>query len=197
MISAPSLPTLSSWGGACNDKPGVNVLPDLSGDTVSRIAERISGLKQKHDWVVASIHWGGNWGYKISDAHREFAHQLIDQAQVDVVHGHSSHHPKGVEIYHGKLIIFGCGDFLNDYEGISGYQEFRGNLVLMYFVTMDLTTRSLANLIMTPMQIKRFRLNYAHPHDVHWLQQVMDRESQPLGARIGLINDYYLALVRH
>ena len=187
----------SSWG-AGRDKPGVNLLADLSGDTVNRIAERISGLKQKGDWVVVSIHWGGNWGYKILSAQREFAHKLIDQAHVDIVHGHSSHHPKGVEVYHGKPILFGCGDFLNDYEGISGYQEFRGDLVLMYFVTMDLMTGNLVSLIMTPMQIRRFRLNYVHPHDVHWLRQVMARESRALGARLELINEYYLALsVRH
>ena len=182
-----------SWG-ARRDRPGVNLLPDLSGDTVRRIAKRISGLKQKGDWVVASIHWGGNWGYEVLSAQREFAHRLIDQALVDVVHGHSSHHPKGVEVYKGKPILFGCGDFLNDYEGISGYEDFRGDLVLMYFVTLDSATGMLASLIMTPLQIRRFRLNYAHPDDVHWLQQIMDRESRPLGARIEWVNEYHPAL---
>jgi len=181
------------WG-ARRDRPGVNLLPDLSGDTVRRIAKRISGLKQKGDWVVASIHWGGNWGYEILSAQREFAHRLIDQALVDVVHGHSSHHPKGVEVYKGKPILFGCGDFLNDYEGISGYEDFRGDLALMYFVTLDLATGMLVSLIMTPLQIRRFRLNYAHPDDVHWLQQILDRESRSLGARIEWVNKYHLAL---
>jgi len=181
------------WG-ARRDRPGVNLLPDLSGDTVRRIAKRISGLKQKGDWVVASIHWGGNWGYEVLSAQREFAHRLIDQALVDVVHGHSSHHPKGVEVYKGKPILFGCGDFLNDYEGISGYEDFRGDLALMYFVTLDSATGMLVSLIMTPLQIRRFRLNYAHPDDVHWLQQIMDRESRSLGARIEWVNEYHLAL---
>lgn len=178
----------SIWG-ARSDRPGVKLLPDLSEDTVRRIAKRISGLKRNGDCVVASIHWGGNWGYKILSAQREFAHQLIDQAHVDVVHGHSSHHPRGVEIYRGKPILFGCGDFLNDYEGISGYEEFRSDLSLMYFVTIDLATGKLVSMIMTPMQIKRFRLHYAHPDDVHWLQQVMDRESRLLGGRIESINE--------
>jgi len=181
------------WG-ARRDRPGVNLLPDLSGDTVRRIAKRISGLKQKGDWVVASIHWGGNWGYEVLSAQREFAHRLIDQALVDVVHGHSSHHPKGVEVYKGKPILFGCGDFLNDYEGISGYEDFRGDLALMYFVTLDSATGMLASLIMTPLQIRRFRLNYAHSGDVHWLQQILDRESRSLGARIEWVNEYHLAL---
>ncbi|HEY8158513.1 MAG TPA: CapA family protein [Methylobacter sp.] len=181
------------WGARSN-RPGVNLLPDLSEDTVRRIAERISGLKQKGDCVIASIHWGGNWGYKISSEQRSFAHRLIDLAQVDVVHGHSSHHPKGIEVYKGKPILFGCGDFLNDYEGISGYEEFRGDLTLMYFVTLDLATGKLVSLSMTPLQIKRFRLNYAHPDDVRWLQHVMDRECRPLGARVEIVNDRRLAL---
>jgi len=32
-----------------------------------------------------------------------------------------------------RLILYGCGDFLNDYEGIRGYEEYRGDLALMYF----------------------------------------------------------------
>ncbi len=76
--------------------------------------------------MVVSIHWGGNWGYGIPGEQRQFAHRLIDQAGVDVVHGHYSHHAKGIEVYHDKLILYGCGDFLNDYEGISGQERFRG-----------------------------------------------------------------------
>lgn len=173
---------------ALDDRPGVNLLPDLSGATVRQIAEQVSAVKRKNDCVVASIHWGGNWGYEIADAQREFAHQLIDQAQVDVVHGHSSHHPKGIEIYKGKPILYGCGDFLNDYEGIGGHEEFRSDLSLMYFVTLDLETGKLVRLIMTPMQIRRFRLNNVQPDDAHWLQQVLDRESRLLGAKVELID---------
>ena len=35
---------------------------------------------------------------------------------------------------HGdRLVLYGCGDFLNDYEGIGGNEGFRGELGLMYF----------------------------------------------------------------
>lgn len=34
------------------------------------------------------------------------------------MHGHSSHHVKGAELYKGKLIIYGAGDLINDYEGL-------------------------------------------------------------------------------
>ncbi|UCH80070.1 MAG: CapA family protein, partial [Nitrospiraceae bacterium] len=68
---------------------------------------------------------------------KEFARKLIDKAGIDIIHGHSSHHVKGIEIYNEKLIIYGCGDFLNDYEGIRGYENFRDDLGLMYFVIVD------------------------------------------------------------
>lgn len=174
---------------ARKDRPGVNLLADLSEETVRRIAKRISGLKQKGDCAVASLHWGGNWGYEISTAHREFAHRLIDAAQVDVVHGHSSHHPMGLEIYRGKPILYGCGDFLNDYEGISGHEKYRADLSLMYFISLDLTTGKLAGLMMVPMQIKRFQLNYAPPDDVRWLQQLLNRESRLSGASLRLTDN--------
>jgi poly-gamma-glutamate synthesis protein (capsule biosynthesis protein) len=81
--------------------------------------------------------WGVNWGYGIPDQHKRFAHQLIDDAGVDIVHGHSSHHPKGIEVYKNKPIIYGCGDLLNDYEGIGRYAPFRADLALMYLPTID------------------------------------------------------------
>jgi poly-gamma-glutamate synthesis protein (capsule biosynthesis protein) len=37
-----------------------------------------------------------------------------------------------MEVYKGKLILYGCGDFLNDYEGIGGYEYYRDGLALMY-----------------------------------------------------------------
>ena len=77
---------------------------------------------------MASIHWGDNWGYDIPREQTTFAHKLIDEAGVDVIHGHSSHHPKGIEVYKDKPIIYGCGDFIDDYEGISGYENFRDDL---------------------------------------------------------------------
>lgn len=33
-------------------------------------------------------------------------------AGADIVHGHSSHHMKGCELYRGKLVAYGCGDLI-------------------------------------------------------------------------------------
>ena len=169
-----------SWAAGV-DRPGVNLLRDFSAETVHSIRDDIAPLKAPGDVVAASIHWGSNWGYEVPRMQQEFAHQLIDEAWVDVVHGHSSHHVKGVEVYKGKLILYGCGDFLNDYEGISGHEVYRGDLTLMYFVSVEPETGKLTRLSMTPMQIKRFRLNHASAEDAVWLKNILNREGRKLG----------------
>jgi poly-gamma-glutamate synthesis protein (capsule biosynthesis protein) len=131
-----------------------------------------------------SIHWGGNWDYSIPHAQRAFAHALVDRAGVDVVHGHSSHHVKGIEVYRERLILYGCGDLLTDYEGISGHEAFRGELGLMYFPVLDPASGRLQRLGMTPTRLRRMRLNHAEPEAVQWLAEVLNREGSPLGSAV-------------
>ncbi len=176
------------------DRPGVNLLPDFSARTVGWIRQILTRVKQPGDVVVASIHWGGNWGYEIPPAHRAFAYGLIEEAGVDIIHGHSSHHVKGIEVYQDRLILYGAGDFLNDYEGISGYESFRGDLSLMYFAQVDPTTGRLLELEMTPMQMKRFQLRRASPPDTRWLYELLNREGRHLGTYVTLTNEDTLLL---
>jgi len=166
-------------------RPGVAFLPKLSDDTAQEIAARVVAIKRPDDVVVASIHWGSNWGYELSPAQVRFARRLIDSG-VDVVHGHSSHHPRPIEIYRDKLILYGCGDFIDDYEGISGYEEYRDDLVQMYFPVIDSDTGRLIELRMTPMQLRKLSLHRASPEDAHWLRTLLDRMSAPRGAPVVL-----------
>jgi poly-gamma-glutamate synthesis protein (capsule biosynthesis protein) len=178
---------------ATKGRSGINLLSDLGEATVERIAGQVQALRRPGDIVLASIHCGGNWGYEIPEEQRRFAHALIDRASVDLVHGHSSHHPKGIEVHGGRLVLYGCGDFLNDYEGIGGYEEYRGDLSLMYFVTLD-PTGHLRRLEMVPMQIRRFRLQRATPADARWLGEAIDREGRGLGTGVRLAEDGSLLL---
>jgi poly-gamma-glutamate capsule biosynthesis protein CapA/YwtB (metallophosphatase superfamily) len=143
--------------------------------------------------VIASIHWGGNWGYEVPAEHRTFARRLID-AGVDMIHGHSSHHPMGIEVYQGKPVLYGCGDFLTDYEGIEGYEKFRNELTLMYFATLDPASGKLLRLEMAPLRLRRFRLSRPSEADIRWLQRTLRRESAKLGAAVELAPDGRLAL---
>ncbi len=169
---------------ATEQGPGINLLTGLSEQTISRLADRISRERRAGDVIVASIHWGPNWGYTVPDEQRQFAHGLIDHAGVSVVHGHSSHHPKAIELYNERLILYGCGDFINDYEGIRGYEAFRDDLASMYFVGVAPANGALVSVELVPLQIKRLRLNRATETDIAWLQQTLDRESRAFGTRI-------------
>jgi poly-gamma-glutamate synthesis protein (capsule biosynthesis protein) len=160
----------------------VALLPDLSPATVDRLGEAVAAARRPGDVVVVSVHWGGNWGYPVPVAHRRFAHQLVDRAGVHVVHGHSSHHALGVEVHHGRLVLYGCGDLLTDYEGISGHEAYRGDLGGLYLADVD-PDGELRRLRMVPTRVARFRLTAPDADDLARLANVLDRESAPLGAR--------------
>ena len=174
-----------AWA-ASPHRPGVNLLRDLSFETADQVAAQAGAHKQPGDIVVVSIHWGGNWGYRIDEDERAFAHRLVDSGLVDIVHGHSSHHPKGIEVYRGKLVLYGCGDFIDDYEGIAGYEEYRGDLVIMYLPALDSGTGRLNHLKLVPFQIKNFSLNRASSVDIEWLQDVFKREGGQFQTRAEL-----------
>jgi poly-gamma-glutamate capsule biosynthesis protein CapA/YwtB (metallophosphatase superfamily) len=178
---------------ATGRRSGVNLLPDLSAATADGIGEQVRQVKRDGDVVVFSVHWGSNWGYQVPGAQVDFAHRLVDQG-VDIVHGHSSHHPRPVEVYRGKLILYGAGDFIDDYEGISGHEEYRDDLRLMYFPTVRPQDGQLSQLTIVPMQTHRMRLRQASTPDSRYLADLLDRVSRPFGARLGRTGDNLLQL---
>lgn len=73
---------------------------------------------------IVSMHWGPNYSWEPSSTDiTTLAHFLIDECGVDVIHGHSSHHVQGIEIYKSKLILYGCGDFLDDYAVVPNFRN--------------------------------------------------------------------------
>jgi poly-gamma-glutamate capsule biosynthesis protein CapA/YwtB (metallophosphatase superfamily) len=161
-------------------RPGIHLISDLSAATANDIADHIRRSKQPGDIVIASIHWGSNWGYEVTPDQIKFAHALICGG-VDVVHGHSSHHVRPIEIHDRKLILYGCGDLVTDYEGIRGHEEWRGDLGAMYFATVSSRDGALIRLRVAPMQIRRMRLTRPAGGDVEWLQTTLNRISRQFG----------------
>jgi poly-gamma-glutamate synthesis protein (capsule biosynthesis protein) len=174
-------------------RPGVNFLDELSPAAARHIGTLVASARAARDLVVASVHWGSNWGYAIPRAEREFAHALIDTGGADVVHGHSSHHPKGIEVYRGKPIIYGCGDFLNDYEGIAGHENYRGDLSLAYFPALDAATGELVDFRIVPLRMSRFSLHDASRSDMQWLIAMLTREGERFGTTAEL-HDGHIAV---
>jgi poly-gamma-glutamate capsule biosynthesis protein CapA/YwtB (metallophosphatase superfamily) len=172
----------SAWAASA-DRAGVDLLPDLTPATADRLTEPVRRAARPGDIAVASLHWGPNWGYDVPEAHIRFAHELVDRG-VDIVHGHSSHHPCPVEVYRGKLILYGCGDLINDYEGIGGYDAYRDDLRLLYLPSLDPATGALAHLRMVPMHARQMRLHRASAQDTAHLHDVLLRTSRPFASRI-------------
>jgi poly-gamma-glutamate capsule biosynthesis protein CapA/YwtB (metallophosphatase superfamily) len=173
---------------ATSSRAGVNLLDDLSDATAARIADQIRHHQQPGDLLIASIHWGSNWGYEIPSKEIAFAHRLVEEG-VAIVHAHSSHHIKAIEVFKGRLILYGCGDFLTDYEGISGYEELRGDLAVMYLIELDSPSGELITARLVPMQMRRFRLQRASPPDSAWLCSLLNRLGRQFGTRTELRED--------
>ena len=174
-----------SWVAGKNS-PGINVVRELSDASVLGIAGQIAKIRRPGDTVIVSIHWGPNWGFFIPPEQIRFAHRLIDEANVSVVFGHSSHHAKAIEFYRNRLILYGCGDFLNDYEGIDGHEEYRGDLVLLYALNFDTSSNDLSEIELVPFQIRRLQLIRPSRDDVSWLERTLDRECRPFGTSVRL-----------
>jgi poly-gamma-glutamate capsule biosynthesis protein CapA/YwtB (metallophosphatase superfamily) len=180
---------------ATENRPGVAFVPDLSQRSAAKLAERALALKRRGDIVVVSLHWGSNWGYEIDSSQIQFAHKVID-AGVDVFHGHSSHHPRPIEVYRGKLILYGCGDIVNDYEGIGGYDIYRDELRLLYFASIEPGSGRLDTLRMSPMRACKLRLDRASRDDAAWLHATLQKASRPFGTRIDGEADGTLTVTR-
>ncbi|MCF6525627.1 CapA family protein [Streptomyces sp. JJ36] len=168
-------------------RPGVALLPGPTPEAAEAVAGRVRRAKRPGDVAVVSVHWGSNWGYDVPEAHVRFAHALIDGG-ADLVHGHSSHHPRPLEVHRGRLVLYGCGDFVDDYEGIGGHERFRDDLRLLYLVSLSADGErdggALTGLRMVPLRARRLRLEAAPEEDADWLAATLDRVGRGFGVRI-------------
>jgi hypothetical protein len=143
------------------------------------------GGDDRRPFRIVSIHWGPNWALRGEGpgdvaARRALAHRLVDDCGVDLVYGHSSHHVRGMEVHHGKLILFGTGDFINDYEGFENPGEERYNrLGAMYVVDIDPDSHKFQQLRVVPTFVNRLRLERFTPASRIWRPQNGELEHNP------------------
>lgn len=98
------------------DRPGVCYVPaDLDHGRAQALLAHVAAVRPHVDWLIVSAHWGSNWGYTPPASQRRLAHALIDHG-ADVIFGHSCHVCRGIEIYQRRPILYGCGDFIDDYQ---------------------------------------------------------------------------------
>ena len=182
-----------SWA-ADRDRPGVWLIRDPSHrGAADDVAAHVLAHKRTGDIAIVSVHWGSNWGYGVGLSEIQFAHRLID-AGVDVVHGHSSHHPRPIEIYRGKPILYGCGDVIDDYEGIGGHEPFRPELRLLYLISIDPARDELVSLRMLPLRVRRMRLERVSQADAEWLRTTAEYTSRRFHIQVAVAPDGLLAV---
>jgi len=136
---------------------------------------------------IFSVHWGPNYSWQPADEIRGLAHFLVDECGIDIIHGHSSHHVQGVEIYKGKLIIYGCGDFVDDYALVP---KFRNDLSVVWRVSVREKRYgeglNLEKLEIEPTKIDRFKARKleAGEEDAKWVRAKVKDLSRELGTRV-------------
>lgn len=100
---------------AGEDHPGVWYVPvALDNARMHRLLDLVETARDRVDFLVVSAHWGANWGTSPPTKHREVGMALLD-AGADIVFGNSAHVLRGVELWRQGAIIYGSGDFVNDY----------------------------------------------------------------------------------
>jgi len=172
---------------ASETQAGINFLDPEDLDESNRKNE-IRKLKQifdQHaqnvDLISVSFHWGPNYRWAPTPELVSFAHDLIDICGVDIIHGHSSHHIQGIEIYKGKPIIYGCGDFLDDYAVDTMH---RNDLSFLYLLHLDPDTTEWKKVELIPTCIKAFQVNKAVGRDREWLLGHIKSLSEPFGTTV-------------
>jgi poly-gamma-glutamate capsule biosynthesis protein CapA/YwtB (metallophosphatase superfamily) len=77
------------------------------------MTEDVQRLRDEVDLVVVMPHWGQEYLATPEPWQVDWAHAAID-AGADLVIGGHAHWPKGIELYDGKPVFYGVGNFLFD-----------------------------------------------------------------------------------
>eukprot|EP00927_Polykrikos_kofoidii_P072898 TRINITY_DN68979_c0_g1_i1.p1 TRINITY_DN68979_c0_g1~~TRINITY_DN68979_c0_g1_i1.p1 ORF type:complete len:481 (-),score=47.65 TRINITY_DN68979_c0_g1_i1:235-1503(-) len=173
--------TPADWA-ATGNRSGVAWLPELSNESNVNIAfiecmRVVAAASSDTDLKIVSIHWGPNWAYRspwdCQEYRRRLAHRLVDELGVSLIYGHSSHHVRGMETYKGKLILYGAGDLVNDYEGFQNPgDEFYSKLGAVFSVIISQESGDLMSLRVMPMTMDGLTVRrVSHPQDVQELAQ--------------------------
>lgn len=191
-FGSPTSGIPQAWA-ATDGHAGINLIDERLPQNLKVIRKMLQSADHRPCLKIVSIHWGANWDYEVHADQQRLACELVDLG-ADIVFGHSSHHVKGIQVYNDKLIIYGAGDLLTDYEGIGGHQHYRGDLGLMYFVTLNPRDGRLQHLEMVPTQMRQFQLVRPCESDVRWLAATLNREGRPLGTSVMINEDHCLDL---
>jgi poly-gamma-glutamate synthesis protein (capsule biosynthesis protein) len=167
-------------------KPGINLI-EADEQGFDQVKQSVADIKRPGDVLIASVHAGRNFGYEIDSAERKLFRRLIDEAGIDLIHCHSPHHVKAIEMHNGRPILYGTGDVINDYEGIPIPPEqasFCSNLGTIVFAELSTDTGACTALHLRPTKMRRLRVERADAREAANLCGILNRESAQFGTRI-------------
>jgi poly-gamma-glutamate synthesis protein (capsule biosynthesis protein) len=143
-----------------------------------RIEDEIQNARRLCDIVIFSIHWGPNMQSKPSAGFKEFARAVLE-ADADVFWGHSAHVVQGVEIWHGKPIIYDSGDFVDDYA-VDPY--LRNDLSALFLIRLRVPGLDRIELI--PVKIDDMQVNMAHGAERRWFIDRFQQLCSEMGTHV-------------
>ena len=191
--ATPSSGIPAGWA-ATESRPGIAVLPGLGEADAREVKACVEHHRRPGDLVIVSLHWGDRRMRLVPPEHREFAHRLVDLGAVDVLHGHASHAPLPIEVYEGKLILHGCGDLINDDEGLPSHEDWHVDLGCLYAVTLARADGRLQELEIVPFQRRRFRLCWPEERATQWLLERLNQGGADFCTPIAIERDGRLRL---
>ena len=155
---------------ATAERPGVHYVPiDWEDDRAKGLFERVRQTRKEVDFLIASAHWGPNWGYKPRKNHIPFGHRLIDSG-ADIVFGHSCHVFQSIKIYRGRPILYSTGDFVDDYA-VDEVERNDESFIFLIEISDDKTFR----LRLYPTVISDFQARLAEKNEARKIAAKMEK----------------------
>jgi poly-gamma-glutamate synthesis protein (capsule biosynthesis protein) len=88
---------------------------------LAELREDVRQLRSRVDVLVAYFHWGLSGQDELAEYQRLVAHDVVDSG-ADLVLGSHAHMPQGIELYRGRPILYGLGNFAFDWPQMSRYR---------------------------------------------------------------------------
>lgn len=99
-------------------------------------ARSINEARQKADYVIVIIH-GGAEHFQLPSPRMKDTYRFFIEMGADAVINHHQHCYSGYEVYHGKPIFYGLGNFMFDWQGRRSGIWNEGFMVSIEFMKTD------------------------------------------------------------
>jgi poly-gamma-glutamate capsule biosynthesis protein CapA/YwtB (metallophosphatase superfamily) len=105
---------------------------------LAAMRDDIAAAREQADVVVVHVHWGLHHVQALIHMYQQqIAHAAVD-AGADLVLGEHDHVVKGIEVYKGRAIFYGLGDFIVDHSTATAHTAWRKMKMVLYDMKYDL-----------------------------------------------------------